>query len=464
MAFSAVTERGSNSTKVSGTTVAVSPSANLTVGKIVFAVLTANNVQTTDGASTDHSSITDTDGHTWTKVFERTNSAGIAADGVAGSLWWTLVTSQIGTGDSITGTVGIALLARVIGVFEVTIGAGQTIQLVGSAFLEDDTNTPAGLVISGLPSKEYLFLGLSSNETAQLTWTEDADYTNVFAAEGIGTTGSGDATNVSVNVAYRIATLTGDTFSVAGLTGATQHTLALLAFEEVSTGGAATVTPAVIAISASLPTAGITAGAVVTPAVIPATAALPLPTAQGQARTTPAVIPVTASLLTPAVLAAAAVTPAVIPVTVGLPIPTINVAGGPTTVTPAVIAATVLLPTPAILAAARVTPAVIPITVSLPTPTINVAGGPVVATPAVIAVTVNLPPPAILAAARVNPSTIAVLVSLPTPALLGGGSVSPDTILLTVTLPTPVVIVGVIIVPRRQEGGLTINRQEGAFV
>lgn len=241
MAFSAVTERGSASEKVSDTSLGVSPSANLTVGKIVFAVLAFDNIAIVDGASTTNDTLTDTDGHTWTKVAERTRTgAGVAADGVTGSLWWTKVTTQIDTTDTVTFNVDSAVTAKVIGLFGVTVGAGQTIQLVQSAFEEFLGTATTGMTLSSLPSKEYLLLGICWNESNQLIWTEDADYTNVYAAEGIGSTGGGATTNVTLEVGYRIATLTTDTFDVGGLIN-TDHAAAFFAFEEVAEAGAAVV-------------------------------------------------------------------------------------------------------------------------------------------------------------------------------------------------------------------------------
>lgn len=235
MAFSAVTERGSFTEKVVGTTtVAVSPSAALTVGKIVFVLAITDCTTLVDGASTDHSALVDTDGHTWNKVYERTSSSGVSLDGPTHSLWWTKVTSEIGVADVITLTT-TATTAKLLMVWEATVGAGNTVAVAtgGTAFQETVTNTAVSVTLAGLPSKEYLLLGISSREGEIVTWTEDADYTNVFAAEGI-TTGVGGAaiSNVTGNVGYRIATLTGDTFAATAPENL-DNANALIAFEEV---------------------------------------------------------------------------------------------------------------------------------------------------------------------------------------------------------------------------------------
>lgn len=193
-----------------------------------------------------------------------------------------------------------------------------------------------------------------------------------------------------------------------------------IVLEIKAAGGAATVTPAVIAVTAALPTPTVLAAATVAPAVIPASASLPTPTILAAANPTPAVIAAVAALPTPSILAAAKVTPTVIAATVTLPTPTIDVASGATTVNPAVIAATV----------------------ALPTPTVLVQGADQTVTPATIAATAALPTPTILAAVTVTPSTIAVLVGLPTPTVIGETTVMPATIAITVTFPGPTIIIG----------------------
>jgi hypothetical protein len=236
MAFSAVTERGSAADRTSDTSIAVSPSANLTVGKIVFVLVVTDNAQTTDGTSTNHDTLADTDTNTWNKVYERTAGGGAANAGVTASLWWTKVATQIDTTDSITFTGDTSWTSKLLMVWEATVGAGNTISLAGSTFAEGATNDPGGLTLSGLTSKEYLFLGIIGREEEIVTWTEDADYTNVFAAEGITTGPTGGAvTNVTGNVGYRILTGTGDTFDIAVGGIATQDwTEAFLAFQEVA--------------------------------------------------------------------------------------------------------------------------------------------------------------------------------------------------------------------------------------
>lgn len=250
MTISAVTERGSGFDKTTDTTHAISPSAAITVGKIAWCYCITDNTTLVTGASTDHTSVTDTDGHTWTKVFERNqSSAGGVNDGTTHSLWFTKVTSEIGTGDSVTLTIGTARPVKLLLLFENTVTAGSTVQLAASgAAFEEANSATVSVTLAGLPSKEYLFLGCVAREEIDITWTEDADYTNVFASEGVASSGGGSATNQTGFLGHRIATLTGDTFAPT-LAGVGSRAAALVAIEEVAS--AQTLTGALFASTAT---------------------------------------------------------------------------------------------------------------------------------------------------------------------------------------------------------------------
>lgn len=209
-------------------------------------------------------------------------------------------------------------------------------------------------------------------------------------------------------------------------------------------GGAATVTPATIAVVAALPTPAVLAASLVAPSVIAAVAALPTPTVSIPATVTPTVIPAITALPTPSILAASKVTPAAIAAVAALPTPSILAAS---LVTPTTIAAVAALPAPAILAASKVLPATIALVVSLPTPTIDVAGGTTTVFPATIAALVTLPTPQPVVPALVAPAVIAAVTALPTPSILLAPFVTPATIALVVGLPTPTLSIPGLVTP-----------------
>lgn len=216
MAISAVFGRGLAFERVSDTTLTISPSSAITVGKIACITVAADNIATTDGASTDHS-VSDTDGHTWTKIFEETESSGAATDGVTVSLWMTKVTSEIGTGDVVTITFGSAILCKVAHIWEFTVDSGNTFALQAVVHGHNDTGagTETSGALSGMPSREYLFCGTLGAENETVSIIEDADYTEVNSEARSSTTGAAD-TNITLHSGVRIATLTGDTYTLTG--------------------------------------------------------------------------------------------------------------------------------------------------------------------------------------------------------------------------------------------------------
>jgi hypothetical protein len=222
VAFSAVTARGSAVDIVNDTTIAVSPDANLTVGKLVVVTLATKNIATVDGASSTHS-LADTNNHVWNKATEQTETeAGAAGDGSTISVWWTIVTTQIGTGDSITGTTTSATAEKIITIMEATFDTTKTIQVyqVGVG-----PNAIAATV-SSLPSREYFLVGAHAAEGSDAAKTNDADYTEQFDLRS-----RNNAAAITNHIQTRIATLTTDTCTSTNWT-TTQPIATLTAFTE----------------------------------------------------------------------------------------------------------------------------------------------------------------------------------------------------------------------------------------
>lgn len=303
--------------------------------------------------------------------------------------------------------------------------------------------------------------------------TNSVRYAGVNSGLGLVPPAGASSTSLgSIDFGARVITTVRETTAGQGSrsvgfdAGASDDVAAVYLAVREAAGGAATVTPAVIAVVAALPTPAALAASKVTPSVIAAVAALPTPTASIPATVTPTVIPAVTTLPTPIILAASKVTPATVAAIAALPTPSILAAS---LVTPSTIAVVAALPTPAVLAASKVLPATIAALVSLPTPTIDVAGGtttvfpatiaalvslptaqpvvPALVAPAVIVATVTLPTPSILIAPFVTPATIALLVGLPTPSVSIPGLVTPATVAVVVTLPTPTLIMSADVTP-----------------
>jgi len=204
MAFSAVTARGSNTSNTNGTTLSVSPSANLLVDEIVFFSVTTDNIATVDGASTNHS-VADSQGNTWNKVFEVTETDGAGNDGSTTSLWWSRISTQIGTGDSVTATFSNTISDKVISLVEVTVGAGKTVAFE-TGYTASVSGTSLSHTLSGLTSREYLFFGLFGAEGEDTAKTPTTNYTEQFDLVS-STAGAADA-NCQQHVQTRILTAT----------------------------------------------------------------------------------------------------------------------------------------------------------------------------------------------------------------------------------------------------------------
>lgn len=237
MAFGTRTFEGGMEHSGSAASLSVSPGSAIPVDAEVLVNCTTLNADTTTGVTTRHL-VTDSNGHTWEKVFERTVTDGVANDGSTTSLWRTKVTTQLETTDTITNTYqGGNLLTGRITVLEVLVGAGNTIDFETPAFTEfSDTAASRSAVLSGLTSRQYLFYGLLGARGADSTKTAIANYTEHVDESA----GGGANPEISDHVATRVLTGTGDTWTSSALSIAiTNGIQTLTGFYEVAAGGGA---------------------------------------------------------------------------------------------------------------------------------------------------------------------------------------------------------------------------------
>lgn len=232
MAFGARSARGTQGERASDTSHVVTvANGNVTVGSILVSTWVTDNLATVDGTSNNHSQVVDSKGNTWTKAWERTESSGAAADGLCVSQWFTKVTTQLVSGtDTVTLTTSAAVTSKAVGLFQTSVGAGNTMQLESVGFGHD----AASASLAGLTNTEKLLVGVHAGENEDVTITEDADYVEAHNEAISSTTGATD-TNVVVHVGTRVATLTGDTYTVTGV-GALNLLTVLAAYIEVAPG------------------------------------------------------------------------------------------------------------------------------------------------------------------------------------------------------------------------------------
>jgi hypothetical protein len=217
MAYGSVGSLGTNQEKTSDTQIVLAVTANAEVGNLIVVWVAMDNEGTAD-ANTAQLSCADDAGNIYVKLHERTESSGAANDGAVIAMFATVVKTQLNSGSNITVTSTSARTAKAISAWEFTTGSsGFQIQAVTQA---NATNTdPAAVTLSSLPSREYLLLWGFGSENIVPVSTHDADYT---AINDISTSGSTADTNITVDGAFRIATLTTDTVDAA-TASTTQH-------------------------------------------------------------------------------------------------------------------------------------------------------------------------------------------------------------------------------------------------
>jgi len=178
------------------------------VGDLVLACLASDNVQTTDGTSTLHSTLTDNAGNTYTKIHEYTIGKGASNGGATCSLWRCTLTNAVTTSNTITFALTLSKTAK-CGVGCVFTNSGGAVSVAGTPqVLANSVADPGSMSLSGLSSKEYIFFrGIASetNSTALMTATAG------FQRGHDVTSGGGSAANMRAGYEWDIDTATGST-------------------------------------------------------------------------------------------------------------------------------------------------------------------------------------------------------------------------------------------------------------
>src|SRR3569832_812601 len=129
MAIAAEGNVATATSTTSGTTLI--PVGTFVAGRAALVVIAADNVQTTDGASTLVASVSDNIGNTFIKVAEFTAGRGAAGGGATVAIYLCPVISFGGT-SNITITFASAITSKAASVFDFTIGAGNSLRVVGT--------------------------------------------------------------------------------------------------------------------------------------------------------------------------------------------------------------------------------------------------------------------------------------------------------------------------------------------
>lgn len=217
-AWASVGARGTANETVSDTSLSITiANANVAVNNVLVSACVTDNTSTGGGQTTDHS-YGDSGSNSWIKLYEQSNAAA-AAGAVTLSWAYTKVTTGLTSGSStVTLTTASATSAKACSLHEFSLaGSDYTISTGGATGSEADGTLDPTVTLSGLASQEYLLLGASALENGNCWDAADADYTAI-ADSHTGACGAG--TRVAVRPAYRIATLTTDTYSPSSNTAA----------------------------------------------------------------------------------------------------------------------------------------------------------------------------------------------------------------------------------------------------
>lgn len=240
-AFASIGSIGTANSTVSGSSLVITTGATLEAGNLGLCFMAKNNASTSDGNTNEVTSVTDSASNTYNKLWEYTYAEGAANAGGTIAVFYTIATSQLTSGGTITFNQSDARTSRAARCWEFTIaGTTTSITIAGTPQDQNINGTDAAsATISGLDSKEYLFVrALAVERDAGSANTPTANYTNFTLA--LASTGADD-TSMRFSGEFRILTGTGDTsdpssFSAANADGASTY----FALQEVA---AATTRP-----------------------------------------------------------------------------------------------------------------------------------------------------------------------------------------------------------------------------
>jgi hypothetical protein len=238
MAFSVNTSNMADNTaeeSSSDTALTFSPTANVDVGKLAIVFGVWDNVNTTDADDTTILSVTDSKSNSWTRAAEAQVSHGGALDGVLGGIFYTVITTQILTSDTITITSTAVGTGKGGHVGTFTFGAGTTIEVAGKAYQRTTAGnaTSYSVTLGSLTNEEHLWVGYNTHEASDgATNNTDPDFTT-FSHDAANDAWGPSGTGPSARAAYLIETGTTQTYAASGLQSADRVTI-LAAFREVA--------------------------------------------------------------------------------------------------------------------------------------------------------------------------------------------------------------------------------------
>lgn len=207
-----------------------------------------------------------------------------------------------------------------------------------------------------------------------------------------------------------------------------------IALEIASASTDATVTPAAVAATTSIPSVGAAGSSTTTPATVAGAATVPSPTPAGSASAGPAAVVGATTVPSPSASGSADAAPAAVAGTSSIPAPT---ATGGAAAGPAAVAGTTTVPAPTASASSRAAPAAVVGATTVPSPSVSAGGSTNVTPPAAVLGTTTIPAPAAAASSRATPAPVLATTSIPTPGASASARVLAVVVNAVTTIATP---------------------------
>ena len=231
-AFAAFSSVGSIITaqqKTSSSSWSPPTSAQLSANNVGILVIGVDNDDTTDGNTSLCTSVTDAAGNTWIKAREFTNSQGSANGGATVCIFYSKAAATLSSGSSITINLAVAKTAKAVAGWAFTMNSANVLAVESGADLADDGADAGLMTLSGLASREHLFIRGGAVESNGTTYTASTSYTS-FTHTSSTTSGGGGASNMGARGEFRI--LTGTSDSTDPTTSSSDQASAYIAINE----------------------------------------------------------------------------------------------------------------------------------------------------------------------------------------------------------------------------------------
>jgi len=228
----------------STTTLAFSPTSAVPVDKLAVLVCVFDNPDGTNADDTSKMAVSDNRGNGWNKGYESSFSpGGVAEDGCANGIYYSVITTQIEVTDTITVTFSAAITFKGCTLATFNRDPAQSIAVAGAA-AERVNGTAYTVTVGSLTSEPHLWIGQNGMErTPTDTNGVDPSWAGTPLTQGGGSNwgaGSGTSAAIGARAAYLIETSTTQTYDNTTLGGADRCTV-LVAFREFTPGGGGTV-------------------------------------------------------------------------------------------------------------------------------------------------------------------------------------------------------------------------------